>query len=275
MTVVEVMSGGVLLSASDTGAGFPVIFQHGLGGDEAQVAEVFPAARGLRRLTLECRGHGRSQAGPYSELSIKTFAADVLAFADARGLRKFAIGGISMGAAIALRIAVTGPQRVMALVLSRPAWLWDAAPDNMRPFVEVASALQEWEPQEALRRFDGSETARMLAEQAPDNLASLRGFFTRDNPVVTSELLGRIAMDGPGVTKAEISALNVPALVIGNRLDAVHPLDYAERLAGLIPGAQFIEVAPKAEDRARHGAEVRTILADFLSACAKANGSEQ
>ena len=52
------------------------------------------------------------------------FADDVLAFADLRGVERFVVGGISMGAAIALRIAVRHPERVSGLVLARPAWLW-------------------------------------------------------------------------------------------------------------------------------------------------------
>ncbi|RUV26747.1 alpha/beta hydrolase, partial [Mesorhizobium sp. M1A.F.Ca.IN.022.04.1.1] len=45
---------GATLHMTDTGEGLAVVFQHGLGGGEAQVAQTFPA--GFRRITLECRG---------------------------------------------------------------------------------------------------------------------------------------------------------------------------------------------------------------------------
>ncbi|RUU49032.1 alpha/beta hydrolase, partial [Mesorhizobium sp. M7A.T.Ca.TU.009.01.1.1] len=52
------------LRVFDTGQGrLPVVFQHGLGGDAAQVAQNFPDGPSYRRLTVECRAQGGSGAG--------------------------------------------------------------------------------------------------------------------------------------------------------------------------------------------------------------------
>jgi pimeloyl-ACP methyl ester carboxylesterase len=255
---------GVALRGRDTGAGLPVVFQHGLGGSEAQVAEVFPDGTGLRRLTLDCRGQGGSTLGNPKDLSIETFANDVLAFADARGVGRFVAGGISMGAAIALRLAVRHPERVAGLVLARPAWLWDAAPPNMAPYAEVAALLEGGRPTAALAAFDASETAARLAEEAPDNLASLRGFFAQAAPDDMAALLGAIARDGPGVDEAQARRIAVPTLVIGHGRDAAHPLPLARRLAEVVPGAALVEITAKADDRARYLSDFRSALADFL-----------
>ena len=56
--------GGLALSVARCGDGGPMLFQHGLGGDAAQAAEVFPQGIGWQAVTLECHGHGRSEAGP-------------------------------------------------------------------------------------------------------------------------------------------------------------------------------------------------------------------
>ena len=267
--------GGLKLAGTDTGAGFPVIFQHGLGGDDAQVAEVFPDTTGVRRLTLDCRGQGRSPLGEPRHLSIATFADDVLAFADHCGVQRFAVGGISMGAAIALRIAVQVPDRVTALVLGRPAWTWAAAPPNMQVFAEVAGLLRNSGPQTALAAFDASASARTLAVDAPDNLASLRRFFERPDPRATAELLAAIAKDGQGIEQEDVHALKCPVLVIGNGLDAIHPLTMARTLAACIPGARFTEIAPKATDRSRHAAEFQAAVADFLNDTTSVQGRQQ
>ena len=252
------------LSGTDSGKGSPVLFQHGLGGDDAQVAEFFPKLPNVRRLTLECRGQGRSQLGPVKDVSIAIFAADIAAFVEQQGVGRYVAGGVSMGAAIALRLAVVAPQNVRALILSRPAWLWDSAPANMQPFAEVAGLLARLGPDAALSKFDGSSTARRLARDAPDNLASLRGFFARPDPEATANLLAAIASDGPGVTLAQIRRLSVPTLVIGNGLDAIHPFAYAETLANEIPDARMVRVTPKSQDRVRHAEEVRSAIAGFL-----------
>lgn len=248
----------------ESGAGFPVVFQHGLGGDAAQVADNFPDAPSVHRITLECRGQGVSTAGAARPFSIAMFAGDVLEAADALGLERFIIGGISMGAAIALRIAARHPERIAALVLARPAWLFEPTPENMRPYAEVASALRNLPPNEARTRFAESETAAMLARGAPDNLASLLGFFDRPDPALTADLLSDIAADGPGVGAREARSIGVPTLVIGHGVDHAHPLATARTLAETIPNARLVEITPKATDRIRHRAEFRAAVADLL-----------
>jgi pimeloyl-ACP methyl ester carboxylesterase len=256
---------GAALSGVDVGEGPAVLFQHGLGGDERQVAEAFPDGAGFRRLTLECRGHGASEPGPLDRLSIAAFADDALAFLDRRGVTRFVAGGISMGATIALRLAVKAPDRVRALVLARSAWLADRAPANLRFYAEVG-ALFDRDPRQAGRdAFRASDSGRLLAAEAPDNLASLSGFFAPDRPAWTGALLQAIALDGPGVTETEIRALDVPTLIIGHGRDVAHPLAHAQALAAMIPGAQLVEITPKATDKAAYLREFRVALTDFLA----------
>ncbi len=81
---------------------------------------------------------------------------------------------------------------------------------------------------------------------------------------MTSDLLTAISLDGPGIGEAELAALRVPTLVIGQACDNVHPLSHVRRLAALIPGARAVEITPKGEDKARSLAEFRAALADFL-----------
>lgn len=253
------------LRVFDGGSGLPVIFQHGLGGDEAQVRANFPDAPAVRRITVECRGQGGSTAGSTRPFSIAMFADDVLAVADAHGVERFVAGGISMGAAIALRLAVRHPDRVAALILARPAWVDEAAPENMRPYGEVAGLLRRLPPDEARAAFAASATGLRLAREAPDNLASLLGFFDRPDPALTATLLADIAADGPGVGADEIGALSVPALVIGHGVDLAHPLRHAEALAARIPHAGLAVIPPKATDKAGHIAALRAAIGAFLA----------
>jgi pimeloyl-ACP methyl ester carboxylesterase len=256
---------GLDLAIADHGNGLPVLFQHGLCGDAAQPADVFPFELPARCLTLECRGHGSSQAGDTARFSIATFADDIAAWLDSLSLGPIVIGGISMGAAISLRLAITRPDLVRALVLARPAWLWDAAPPNTLPNIAVGELMARFPPDEARRRFDALDVSRDLEVSAPDNLASLRSFFNRMPGEVTAALLTRISADGPGVSRAQIAALDVPTLVVGTEVDLIHPLSYAQDLAALIPGARFVGITPKALDKPRYTMDFRAALAQFLS----------
>lgn len=256
--------GDAALRVFDSETGFPVVFQHGLGGDEGQVRSNFPDQPAFRRITLECRGQGASSAGSTRPFSIAGFADDVLAAADMAGVGRFVAGGISMGAAIALRLAIRHPDRVAALILARPAWLDAAAPENMRPYAEVAALLDDLPPDEARRAFQASALAVRLAREAPDNLTSLNGFFDRPDRIVTAELLADIAADGPGVSADEIAAIDIPTLVIGHGVDVAHPIAYAEVLAARIRGAELAIIPPKATDKAGHTEAFRSAVQTFL-----------
>jgi pimeloyl-ACP methyl ester carboxylesterase len=253
------------LAVHDSGAGEPVLFQHGLGGSEAQVAQVFPDGPDRRRITVECRGHGTSTLGESRPFSIAMFAADVIAAADQRGIDRFVAGGISMGAAIALHLAKAYPGRVTGLILVRPAWIFAAAPENLAPVREVGGLLRSHSPGEAQSLFAASATAKRLRREASDNLASLLGYFDRPDAHAFAEVLGDIAADGTGVTPADAAGLAIPALVIGNRQDALHPIAMAEMTAEALADAEFLEVPAKAMDAEKHFAAVRGAIAKFLA----------
>ena len=255
---------GLRLAVWETGEGQAMVFQHGLCGDAGQPAEVFPAASGWRCVTLECRGHGQSEAGKPEEFSIATFSGDVVSMIEASKLAPVVLGGISMGAAMSLRIAARRPDLVRGLVLARPAWMAENASANMRPNALVGELLRRFPAPEARVQFEASETARELSRAAPDNLTSLRGFFSREPIEITRELLCRISADGPGVTEEQIRAIRTPAMVIGTARDFVHPLEMARELALWIPGAEMVEITPKAVSRDEYCADFRAAVASFL-----------
>ncbi|SDO68304.1 Pimeloyl-ACP methyl ester carboxylesterase [Rhodoferax sp. OV413] len=242
----------------------PVVFQHGLCGSAQQTAEAFPDDAELRLLSLECRGHGQSPTGPVEALSIAQFSDDVIALIESEKLERVVLGGISMGAAIALRIAVKRPELVGALVLVRPAWVTESAPANMQPNAEVGTLLAQFSPERARECFEQSATAKKLAASAPDNLATLRGFFNRQPQADTSALLRRISADGPGVGPDDVRAIRVPALVLGHEGDAIHPLAHARSLAQLLPRAQLGTITPKSVSREAYVHDLHAALRQFI-----------
>ena len=252
------------LNLVETEGAEPIIFQHGLCGSALQTLEVFPNDPRFALRTLECRGHGASEVSPEKLFSINQFCDDIAAVVEAGSKRPLIIGGISMGAAISLRLAVRRPDLVKALVLARPAWLTDAAPANIRPNAEVGELLASVSAEEARRRFLESTTAEMLRQHSPDNLSSLLGFFEREPIAVTSALLRSIAADGPGVTRDQVSQIKVPALIIATEQDVIHPMSHAEGLHNLISGSRLTRLTPKGVDRKAYVSEFKTALLRFF-----------
>ena len=236
-----------------------VLFQHGLCGSAAQPVEVFPTGHGFAHAVLDCRGHGSSPLGDPALISLATLTDDLAALAT--HLRPVAVGGISMGAAMALRLAVIRPDLVPALILSRPAWVTDPTPANNAPNRQVGAMIAAGQ---SLAAFDATETARHLAVTAPDNLASLRSFFSRQPLHETATLLTRIAADGPGVSEPDLRALHIPTLILASDEDFIHPLAHAETLARLIPGATLIRLPPKGRDKPAHVTACQSAILTFL-----------
>jgi pimeloyl-ACP methyl ester carboxylesterase len=257
--------GDTRLAVARTGKGKTFVFQHGLCGTASQPAEVFPNDIGWSCVTLECRGHGLSQSGNREQYSFSQFADDVSAYIESMNVGPVLVGGISMGAATAMRVAVTHPELVSGLVVARPAWIDRSAPDNLSPIREVARLLAAYEPAEALSRFKASPTAARLKRDAPDNLASLIRFFSAPRMADTQALLLAIASDGPGISRDEIARLRGRTLVIGHARDAVHPIAMAQEIADLIPNAQFVEITPKADSPENYRAEFRDALRRFMT----------
>jgi pimeloyl-ACP methyl ester carboxylesterase len=241
-------------------SGPPLVFQHGLCGDANQIAEVMQGLGDQQWQGLECGGHGASDIG---EVSIAAFAEDVASLIETMEAPAV-LGGISMGAAIATRLAVTRPDLVRALVLVRPAWVTEPAPQNMAPNAEVGALLARLPVSEARAVFCSSPTAQRLAQDAPDNLKSLMGFFDRPPQQATAKLLSTISADGPGITTTDLVALRLPVLVCCTSEDAIHPATHAKTLAALIPNARLLDLPPKSRDKPAHLAALSVAMAQFL-----------
>jgi len=270
---VFITSDGVKLALHEHGDGeAPFFFQHGLCGAVAQPAEVTPELNHLRLLTLECRGHGRSEAGDFTKFSIKQFADDVAEVISELG-RPVILGGISMGAAISLRLAIKRPELIRALVLARPAWVTDYAPDNMKPNAFVGELLSKMNSKEAEQHFLNSAIAQRLEAEAPDNLHSLKGFFHRAPQHVTAALLSCISVDGPGVDRTQVEKITFPTLMIGHEDDFIHPLSYAKDLAKLIPHSEFVLITSKVRDKMRYVSDFQNALSQFLKKVSHAEAS--
>ncbi|MGI9366603.1 MAG: alpha/beta fold hydrolase [Rhizobiaceae bacterium] len=255
---------GLDLSVASSGQGKPFIFQHGLCGAAEQVTEVFPVNGDWKCITLESRGHGLSPCGDVESLSIQRFVQDIAEFIRSLECGPVPVGGISMGAAIAMQLAIRHPDLVRGLVIARPAWIDKPAPESLFAIREVARYLTDHATREARARFEASPIVARIRREAPDNLTSLLSFFHREPVNETRSLLAAIANDGPGVSKSEITGIDVPTLVIGTQSDVIHPMAMADRIAELIPSARLVEITAKSDSRDRYCMEFQNALNQYM-----------
>lgn len=257
---------GLTFHYRESGSGLPFVFQHGLGADTSQTFSLFTPPPGVRMITMDCRAHGETvPRGPEDKLNIPQFAEDVAALMDHLGLRRAVVGGISMGAATALHFALTRPERLVGLVLSRPAWLDVRRQKGFEVFGAVAALIRKYGAWEGARRFQESEAFQKIKAQSPDNALSLLAQFAHPRADETVSKLERIPNHTPSHTREDWRRIAVPTLVLGNRQDAIHPFEFAEEYAREIPGAILGELTPKSVSKDGHTADTQR----FLEACLK------
>jgi pimeloyl-ACP methyl ester carboxylesterase len=275
-------SGDVRLHYVRRGATHPaantVIFQHGIGGDVRQPGRFLDPARlaipadELPIVHADFRAHGQSDLGRIECLSIRTLANDLGKLLDHLELESAFVGGISMGAAAALRLAVEHPERCRGLVLSRPAWADGPMSAVAREALALIARLLtagDWQVS-ALPSLEQSEVLRDVAQQCPDAAKSLRGHIegvlarpeTREAAVARLERLPV----SPGLDDVDaLRGVSCPVLVLAAHGDPIHPFECARRIARLLPNSYLVPIAPKSPaDDSPHLTEVDRLIGDFL-----------
>jgi pimeloyl-ACP methyl ester carboxylesterase len=114
--------GDLLVDDGGAGDAPAVVLVHSAAGSTSQWAAQLAHLRRTRRaVALDLRGHGRSAPPRDGRYAVDGMADDVVAVADALGLRRLVLVGHSQGAAVAIAAAAKLPGRVAGLVLLDPA----------------------------------------------------------------------------------------------------------------------------------------------------------
>jgi pimeloyl-ACP methyl ester carboxylesterase len=256
---------GIQFHYEGRGSGLPFFFQHGLGADVKQPFELFKPPEGIRMIAFDVRAHGQTTPiGDAAKLRFETFGEDLLALMKHLAIERAIVGGISMGAALALHFALRWPERVVGLVLSRPAWLEAPSPWNVKMFTLIADLIRRYGAERGLAEFKQTAQYREAIEKWPDVANSLCLQFQNPRVEETVSKFERIIRDTPHPERRAWYSLKLPTLVLGNRQDPVHPFAYAEELARSIPNAEFTEITSKSISLQRHNEDVQQALDDFL-----------
>jgi len=188
-------------------------------------------------VTLDLPGHGASPA-PSRRPTIEGMAADVAAVAAAALGEPAHVVGLSLGACVALRLALQAPTSVCSLTLVnpfarvRPGGPSDLARMARRLLLLAAAPMPVLAAHVARGMFPWPEQ-RALHEAA---VASL-GATSRGAYAATMRALARFDARG------QVTAIRRPTLIVAGDRDRVVPLAAKLALARAIPGAR-IEVVP-------------------------------
>ncbi len=232
------------LHVETQGRGPALALAHGFGGSARNWR---PQARALRDAyslhVYDARGHARSapirSAAAAREASLVADFASVAADASAEPL---VAGGLSMGAAVALRFALSHPERVRGLVLMAPP----AGPSSGRGVsanaVAFADAIEREGLEAAGARFAWGASSGLDAQGA----AWVRAGFLEHDPQSLAHVLREFLaeLEPIDALAPRFASIGAPVLVLVGERDAAS-LPTAHELAAALPNAQ-LEVVPDA-----------------------------
>lgn len=246
-----------------------VVLLHGLGGESSQplslFAPVIPPT--ITVVAPDIRAHGSSTVvGSASDFSLQNLADEVaVALVDAgHGGTPLTLIGISMGAAIALRLARDPLLDVAEAVFVRPAFTDHGLPANLRPFPVIAQLLVDHGPVEGERLFrQGALFARAAAESPVGADALLQQFW---HPLARERArrLVEIPRNRAWGDESEPASVTARTAVVAALGDPVHPVAVARQWADLLPDATYAEVPSRDAGYGAQVAATRRAVTKFL-----------
>lgn len=240
-------SDGVRLAYSIIGKGSPLVrvahwFTHLEYDLKSPIARHIPLGLAHRHklLRYDQRGVGLSQHD-VADISFEAWVRDLETVVDRAGFERFALVGISQGAAIAIAYTVRHPERVSHLILYggfARGLLHRGDPAKQKELLDLARTMirQGWgSDQETYRQW-------FTSQFIPDATKEQQHWFNELQRVSTTpELAERslCAMADVNVVKL-LPQVKVPTLVLNLRGDIRAPFELGQEMAAGIPNSKFV-----------------------------------
>lgn len=260
------------------------VLLHGLGADRRQPLGLFESVihevSGDDEVVIapDVRAHGGFLAvGEPADFALDRLAAEVcaqvpVAIAEsARGPAAIAasepvtIVGISMGAAIALRIALAGLLPISRAIFVRPSFDDRSLPEQLQAFPVIGQILADAGPAGAAE-FQERAVYQHVAAISPAGGRALLAQFQAPDAARRAMRLVEIPRNRAFDTTSELAGLRargIRSFVVGAVRDPVHPVPVAEQWAGGLGSP--MELVPARDDgQAAQTAALRERVARWL-----------
>jgi 2-succinyl-6-hydroxy-2,4-cyclohexadiene-1-carboxylate synthase len=230
-------------AVTERGSGTPLLLLHGFTGTGASWADHLDAfAERARVLAPDLPGHGRTPVTATQAAMTVEATADALAtLLRERGAMPAHVLGYSMGARVALRLAVAHPSAVEHLVLESPS-AGIADPVDRAARREADNAIAGRIERDGIAAFVTIwERGPVFATHAaldPELLARQRAIRLASDPAGLAASLRAAGQGAMEPLHGRLGAVTAPTLVIGGTLDTVGR-PRAEEVAAGVPGARL------------------------------------
>lgn len=225
-------TGQVSLHYDEAGqGGVPVLLLHELGGSGESWWRALPLfAQSRRTLAVDLRCAGRSEKPPGS-FELADAADDLARMLDMLALPTVDVVGSALGSLAGAVLAARHPTRVRRLVMC--AVSDDLGGETATYLAERSSRVR----QIGMRGVADASLKNAFPDAHADARAAYRPIYLANDPDGYAELslaLTRLRMGETGW-----GAIQVPTLVASGAHDFIWPPPHGERVAAMVPGAQF------------------------------------
>jgi pimeloyl-ACP methyl ester carboxylesterase len=243
---------GTRLWVLEMGRGHPILLLHGGPGlDHTELRPwLDPLAERFRLVYVDQRGQGRSDRVDPETLTVERMVADVEPLADALGLERFAVLGVSFGSFVALQHAVdrgTASHYVLAGCVPSSKWLGRVELElrRFRP-IEIRDRIAAaWDMETRVRTEE--ECRQLWIDQLPFHFREMgepyRAFLENVGAIRFSpDVLRHFAQNDYGSIDVEgrLRDIERPVLVIAGGHDRVCPPEAGYVIAEAAPPGEYV-----------------------------------
>jgi pimeloyl-ACP methyl ester carboxylesterase len=245
---------GINLHYLEQGKGTPVMLIHSmasnLGHSWVESGWIEHLCPRFRTIALDCRGHGLSAKSYDPDFyTADAMADDVARLLDHLDVARTLVAGYSMGACVALNLAIRYRERVRAMVIGG-----------------VSSRAYKVPPREELERLVEVLRADDIASHTDRAALFMRSFCIKngnDPKALAAFSLHR----RPDVEQNQLGSIRAPVLIAAGTRDAI--VQGVDELAASIPGAKIITLEGRTHLDALADPLFKQAAAEFFDAAPK------
>lgn len=223
----------------ESGTGMPVLLVHGSAVGVSAAAnwwKNFPSiSTRFRCIAPDLIGYGSTKpASNNTEWGLRCWVDQVVRFADALRLERFALIGNSLGGRISLHVALENPGRVAGVITMGTVGLAPPPQPAPRPLE------QAWTRADVMRSMQRMvDDTRVVTEALVDERFAAIMAPGAAEAFYKASLARNSTVAATALTKESLAAMQVPTLLIHGREDHVIPAASSFELASVIPNADF------------------------------------
>ena len=128
----------------------------------------------------------------------------------------------------------------------------------------MADLVERFGREAAAEHFARSARFASLAKVNPETAKSLAESFTERDAEAIIATFRHIPASAPFHSWDDLAQLDMPALILANRNDPLHPYEYCERLCAALPQSRLQEFPSKSEGLELHQKSFRELVRGFL-----------